>query len=86
MTDLPTRNRYGNKEYNEYDVSGAEGDGETHTTTYRTLRPQWMVKLVKMIQFMWETGSIPMELGWTVLVLIPRGDVYNKGIRQLEVV
>ena len=32
---------------------------------------QW-IKLVKITQFMWHTGSIPTELGWTVMALITK--------------
>ena len=46
---------------------------------------QW-IKLVEIIQFMWETGSILTELVWTVLVLILKVNVHNWGIGLLEVV
>ena len=29
--------------------------------------------LVDIVQHMWRTGEIPQELGWTVLVIIPKG-------------
>ena len=45
---------------------------------------QW-IKLVEIIKFMWETGSIPTELVWTVLVLISKVDVDTRGIGLLEV-
>ena len=35
---------------------------------------------------MGENGSIPMELGWTVLVLIPKGNADTRGIRLLGVI
>ena len=35
---------------------------------------------------MWENGSIPTELGWTVLVLIPKNNPDTWGIGLLEVV
>ena len=35
---------------------------------------------------MWETGYIPTELVWAVLVLIPKGNSDTWGIRILEVV
>ena len=37
----------------------------------------WWVKLVDIIQFMWETGSILTKLGWNVLVLIPKVNADN---------
>ena len=35
---------------------------------------------------MWETVSIPTELVWTVLLLIPKGNTDNQGIGLIEVV
>ena len=35
---------------------------------------------------MWETGSIPAELGWTLLVLIPKVNADTEGIELIEVV
>ena len=35
---------------------------------------------------MWVTGSIPAELGWTVLALIPKGNADTRGIRMIELV
>ena len=35
---------------------------------------------------MWDTGSIPIELGCAVLVLIPKGNAYTWGIGVLELV
>ena len=48
--------------------------------------PTWWIKLVDMIKFMWGTGFTPKELGWTVLVLIPNGNMDTWGIGLLEVV
>ena len=39
-----------------------------------------------MVQYMWETGSIPTELWWNILVLIPKLTADTWGIRLLEVV
>ena len=33
---------------------------------------------------MWRTGDIPQDLGWTVLVLIPKGTTYTWGIGILD--
>ena len=33
---------------------------------------------------MWLTGDIPQELGWTVMVLIPKGTTDTRGIGLLE--
>ena len=46
---------------------------------------QW-IKVVEIIRFIWDTGFIPTELGWTVLVIIPKVNSANQGIRLLEVV
>ena len=40
--------------------------------------------LVEIVQHMWRTGEIPQELGWTVLVLIPKGTTYTRDIGLLE--
>ena len=42
------------------------------------------MKLVDLIQFMLENGSIPTELGCNVLVLTPKGNVDTWGIGLLE--
>ena len=44
------------------------------------------MKLEELIQFLWENGSIPMELGLTVLVLIQKENTDNRWIGMLEVV
>ena len=33
---------------------------------------------------MWITREIPLELGWTILVLIPKENTYNHDIGLLE--
>ena len=48
--------------------------------------PYLWLKLVYLIQSMWENGSIPTELGWDVLVIIPKGNEDTQGIGLLEVV
>ena len=40
--------------------------------------------LVGIVQKMWQARDIPQELGWTVLVLIPKGTTYTQGIGILE--
>ena len=40
--------------------------------------------LVEIVQRMWLTGEIPKELGWTVLVLTPKGTTHTWGIGLLE--
>ena len=44
----------------------------------------WM-KLIDLIQYMWDNGYIPTEIGRTVLVLIPRKNAYAWEIALLEV-
>ena len=49
--------------------------------------PLWTERwicLVDINQHMWRTGEIPQELGWTVLVLIPKGTTDTWGIGLLE--
>ena len=40
--------------------------------------------LVDIVQHMWRTGEILQELGWTVLVLIPKWTIDTRGIGLLE--
>ena len=40
--------------------------------------------LVYIVQNMWRMREIPQELGWTVLVLIPKGTTNKFGIGLLE--
>ena len=48
--------------------------------------PTWWVKLSEIIQSMWDTRSIPTELGCTMLVLITKGNTGTQGIGMLELV
>ena len=41
-------------------------------------------KLVETNQLMWHHGDIPREMGWKVLVLIPKGNTDTRGIGLLE--
>ena len=43
------------------------------------------MELVDLVQFMWEPRIIPSEMGWTIMIIIPRGNVYTQKIRLLEV-
>ena len=38
---------------------------------------QWMC-LIDILQHMWRMGEIHQELGWTLLVLIPKGSTYTR--------
>ena len=40
--------------------------------------------LVDIVQHMWRIGDIPQYLGWTVLVLIPKGTTNTRDIGLLE--
>ena len=40
--------------------------------------------LVDLVHHMWCTGEILQELGWTFLVLIPKGTTDTRGISLLE--
>ena len=40
--------------------------------------------LVDIVHHMWSTGEIPQELGWTVLVLIPKGTTDTRFVGLLE--
>ena len=49
--------------------------------------PLWderLMFLADIIQHMWHTGEIMYELGWTVLVIIPKGTTYTRGVVLLE--
>ena len=41
------------------------------------------IKLIEITQFMWLNGDIPRELGWTILALIPKGNMDTRGIGLL---
>ena len=40
---------------------------------------------MELVQFMWEHGTIPSDLVWTIFILIHKGNVDNQGIGILEV-
>ena len=42
------------------------------------------MQIVDIVQYMWSTGEISRELGWTILVLIPKLNTDNRGIGLLE--
>ena len=42
------------------------------------------MKLVDLVQLIWEHRNIPKEMGWTILILIPKGNPYNQGVGLLE--
>ena len=42
--------------------------------------------LVEIVQYMWITKNIPQELGWTILVLISKGNTDTQGIGILETI
>ena len=44
---------------------------------------RWLC-LVEILQHMWSTGEIPQDLGWNVLVLIPKGTTNTWGIGLRE--
>ena len=46
-------------------------------------REHW-VCLVDLLQHKGPTGEIPQELGWTILVLIPKGTTITQGIGLLD--
>ena len=48
------------------------------------LQPGRWMQLVEIVQYMWSTRYIMMELGWTILVFIPKGNTYTRGIGLLE--
>ena len=48
--------------------------------------PTFWLKLVNLIQFIWDNDSTPKDLGWTVLVLILKVITYTWQIGILEVV
>ena len=40
--------------------------------------------MVKLVQAIWDEGKIPIQLGWVVTVLIPKGGGDYPGIGLLE--
>ena len=41
------------------------------------------MKVVELIHFMWDLGTIPADLGWKILILTPKGNAYTQGIGLL---
>ena len=52
--------------------NGNQGAGDT-----------WCL-LMKLVTAVWETGRIPQQLGWVIVVLIPKGGGNYRGIGLLE--
>ena len=48
------------------------------------LRRERWVCLVDLVHRMWCTGVIPQDLGWTILILIPKVTTNTRGIFLLE--
>ena len=42
------------------------------------------MRLVDLVHHMWRTGDITQELGWKILVLIPKGNTDTRFIGLLE--
>ena len=40
--------------------------------------------LIDLVQHMWQTGEIPQELVWAILVLVPKWVTNIRGIALLE--
>ena len=47
-------------------------------------RPDQCHNLVDITQFVWNNGEISEDLGWTILVLIPKGNSDTRGISLEE--
>ena len=45
---------------------------------------KWMT-LVELVQFIWDHGTIPKDMGWKILLLITKGNSDTRGIELLEV-
>ena len=43
-------------------------------------KPAKWTKLVELVHLIWERRTIPAELGWTILIIIPKGKNYTWGI------
>ena len=43
------------------------------------------MKLVELVQLIWERGTIPVELVWKILIITPKGDTYTRGMGILDV-
>ena len=42
------------------------------------------MQLVEIVQYMCIIGEMRQELGWTILIFIPRGNTDTQGIRLME--
>ena len=38
------------------------------------LKPEKWIKLMELVHFIWKNSTIPIELGWTILILISKGN------------
>ena len=65
-------------------------EGHTHLRADQEAPPpppkpaKWM-KLVELVQLIWERGTIPVELVWKILIITPKGDTYTRGMGILDV-
>ncbi len=44
---------------------------------------KWRV-FIKMMQAIWEHGSVPEQMRWEIIVILPKGGGDNRGIGLLE--
>ena len=43
------------------------------------------MKLVELVQLIWERGTIPVDLAWKILILTPKGETDTRGMGILDV-
>jgi len=64
-------------------LQGIRREEDPEQTGNKGVGDPWRL-LMKLVTAVWETGTIPQQLGWIIVVLIPKGGGDNRGIGLLE--
>jgi hypothetical protein len=64
-------------------LQGVCREEDPEQTGYEGAGDPWRL-LMKLVTAAWETGTIPQQLGWIIVVLIPKGGGDYRGIGLLE--
>jgi hypothetical protein len=64
-------------------LQGVRREEDPEQNGYEGAGDPWRL-LMKLVTAVWETGTIPQQLGWIIVVLIPKGGGDYRGIGLLE--
>jgi hypothetical protein len=64
-------------------LQGVRREEDPEQNGYKGAGDPWRL-LMKLVTKVWETGTIPQQLGWIIVVLIPKGGGDYRGIGLLE--